>query len=217
MKLLIYRKTLLFLVCLTFMFTFASTSYAADYDADARYRTGSWITGDLDHGGVRKMGAGVYEIRGYYTTIQLSSWTTFLNGETYIGAFINPSMTEYDRVDILATLDAMDQAPGITYTAYEMIDYIDNAGDWLWVGEITDIRCDGVVEYSYEWNDVPIWGRSNTGTSSGTPTHHDVSYIPYIWEHNYSVGATYPWYQTSPKVQRGGAGTTWTKLRIYYN
>lgn len=192
-----------------------TTTPVMAYDADARYREGSWVAFGLQHAGLRKAGVGIYEIRGYNTTIQLSDWNTFINGQTYVGAFVNPSITETDQTNILETAAAMDADPEITYTAYDILDYDEYPGIYINVDEITDIRCDGVVEYAYEWRNVWVWGRSDTGTSSGTPTHFDVSYPDYVWEHN-NIGADEPWIETSPKVQHGGSGTQWTQLTQYW-
>lgn len=210
------RLTIAALICLFSISIFATTALAADYDADARYREGSFLTYGLQHAGLRRAGVGIYEIRGYLTTIQLSDWNTFLSGYTYIGAFINPTMTNTDRTNILSTAAAMDADPGISYTAWNMLDTDPNPGTYVQVSEITDIRCDGVVEYAYEWNYVWVWGKSDNAQSTGTPQHFDVSYVPYLPEHNDYLGADYPWVETSPKVQHGGVGTKWTQLRQYW-
>lgn len=210
-----FLKTKLMIVfSFLFITLFASTSYAADYTADARYRSGGWPN-DCDHAGLRKLGVGVYEIRGPYTEIQLSSWEVFLDSKTYLGAFINPTMTSTDRTNILNTAAAMDADPDITYTALCQVDYDMFPGDYIEVSEISDIRCDGVVEYAYEWNNVWIWGKSNDNTSSGTPTNFDVSYENYCDEHD-DLGYNEPWIEVSPRVQRGNAGTKWTQLRQYF-
>jgi hypothetical protein len=65
-----------------------------------------------------------------------------------------------------------------------MLNYDSNPDSYVSVSEIYELRCDAVVEYSYEWNNLWIWGKSDTGTSSGTPHHFDISYVPYVTEHN---------------------------------
>lgn len=51
------------------------------------------------------------------------------------------------------------------------------------VDEVTDIRCDGVVKYAYEWNNINVWGRTDDGTFSGTTSYFDISYTSYVPYH----------------------------------
>ena len=192
------------------LLSYTVVAMAAKTGGDSVYREGGFLN-NLDHTGVYDTNGGVYEIRGYYTQIQLSSWTTFLDGNPYIGEFTNPQITSDDRNNILGTSAQLDADPDITYTVYDALNYESNSGDYISVYEITDIRCDGVVEYAYEWNNIWIWGKANPPNSSGTPTHFDISYTEYCDEHA-NLGGNEPWIELSPKVQRGGSGTKWTKL-----
>lgn len=180
-------------------------------DSEAMYRTGQ-MPNYLEHAGVRKAGVGVYEIKGYNYTVDLNSWDSFIGTQTYLGAFTNPYMTATDKANVQSTLAAMAADTDINYVGLNMIDWDLNPGSYINPNEIDDIRCDGVVEYAFEWNNVWVWGRTDTGTSSGTPRHFDVSNMLYVGEHQ-NLGADQPWIETSPKVQRGASGTTWTTLR----
>jgi hypothetical protein len=188
-----------------------STSDTVHADAEAMYRTGPmpnyWV-----HTGVRKANSGVYEIKGYNHTVDLNSWESFIGSETYLGAFTNPTMTATDKQNVLSTLAAMAADTDINCVGMNMIDWDSSPGNYIEPSEIDDLRCDGVVEYAYEWNNHWVWGRTDTGTKSGTPTHFDVSYLAYASEHQ-NLGGDEPWFETSPLVQRGGAGTAWTKLK----
>lgn len=178
---------------------------------DAVYRVGGWLN-NLDHAGVYDTNGFVYEIRGPFTQIQRSSWSIFLDDKSYIGEFTNPTITHNDRNDILGTCAQMDAETDITYTVSSALYYESNSGVDISVDEITDIRCDGVVEYAYERNEVWIWGKADPPISSGTPTHFDISNTAYCDEHA-NLGGDDPWFELSPKVQRGGSGEQWTKLR----
>ena len=51
-----------------------------------------------------------------------------------------------------------------------------------WNGTLNDIdnmRCDGLVEMVYEWNDVDAWGKIVSGN-----THYDFTVQAYLDEHN---------------------------------
>lgn len=91
------------------------------------------------------------------------------------------------------------------------MDIESNVGTYITTDEIQNIRCDGVVEYAYEWNFVEVWGKSDDGTRWGTPSDHDVSVAANKPEHD-DLGGDEPWQELSPKVQRGGSGTDWTLL-----
>lgn len=194
---------------------------AASYPAgSATYRQGGSLN-SLNHGGVRKSSSYVYEIKGYDYTVQLSSDSSFKNDSTYYGNYGNPSVTSSQRDSILSTSEALRDNNSLTYTMYDQINWESNSGSYINVSEITDIRCDGVIEYAYEWNNVWVWGKSDTGGSGGKPQHYDVTYIPYAKEHA-DLGGDQPWKEVSPIVQRGAnAGcdcdeSKWTKLRKYY-
>ncbi|MVO99695.1 hypothetical protein [Paenibacillus lutrae] len=189
-------------------FSAPNSAYA---DAEALYRTGP-MPNYWEHAGIRKAGSGVYEIKGYGYTVDLNSFTDFVGSETYLGPFTNPTMTATDKKNVLSTVAAMAADPDINYVGVNMIDWDANSGESIAPSEIDDIRCDGVVEYAYEWNNHWVWGRTTDGTKNGTPTNFDVSNIKYAKEHQ-NLGGDQPWFETSPLVQRGGAGTAWTKLR----
>ncbi|MGF7046441.1 hypothetical protein J2T13_000917 [Paenibacillus sp. DS2015] len=202
---------MLILSILAMGISFFTTTGLAFADSEALYRTGT-DTNPWQHAGVRKGGVGVYEIKGYNHTVDLNTFASFVGTETYLGAFTNPLMTATDKSKVQSTLALMEADTDINYVGLNMIDADFNPGEYLSPDEIDDIRCDGVVEYAYEWNNIPVWGRTDTGTSSGTPTHFDVSKVSYISEHQ-NLGGNQPWFEASPLIQRGGAGTAWTKLR----
>lgn len=122
-------------------------------------------------------------------------------------------MTATDKLRVQTTLALMEADTDIDYVGVNMIDWdLFPLGGYIEPDEIDDIRCDGVVKYAYEWHNIWVWGRSDTGTSSGTPTNFDVSSMSYVGEHQ-NLGGDDPWIEASPLVQHGGAGTAWTKLR----
>jgi hypothetical protein len=188
-------------------------AHAANESSDAVYREGGFLN-SLGHAGVYKGSGYVYHIAGPWHQVEVVPLTTFIDGKTFYGYFYNTSMDSYDRLNIQDTLWLLDQDPDITYTASGQLYHESNAGSYISVDEITDIRCDGVVEYSYEWNNIWVWGRSDTGTSNGTPTHFDISNVSYTDEHN-DLGEDEPWIEVSPDVQRGASGTKWTQLTVH--
>jgi hypothetical protein len=191
---------LLFLLLLNIA-TYASA--ASSPGGSATFREGGFLNGH-DHAGVMRNSTEVYEIKGYSAdSVNKSSLTSFKDGKTYYGTFKHKSgLTASQRDSIISTAAALAADTGLTYTMYDQINWDSTAGTYISVNEITDIRCDGVVEYAYEWNNIWVWGKTTTGTASGTPTHFDVSYVTYAKEHA-NLGSDEPWKEVSPKVQRG--------------
>ncbi|KWX86349.1 hypothetical protein AMQ83_19415 [Paenibacillus riograndensis] len=194
----------------------ANTTHAANA-GDAGYRDGGWLTFGSNHGGLYS-GSGVYEIKGYFGSgVVHSTFDSFKDSQYFYGWFTNPSITATKRSQIINTAAAMNADPDITYTAQAQLMY-DNTGStgYVQVYEITDIRCDGVIEYAYEYNDLYVWGHSSNGTSSGNPTDFDISSKANVQFHA-NLGYDQPWIEVSPRVQRGAAPvsdpTKWTQLR----
>lgn len=196
--------------------SFAGTfTYTNELDGDAVYRTGAWTHG---HAGVYFNDDGThmaYEIPGSNCSVELNTMNEFItNSETYIDAYYNTGVNQtWERDNIIATCEALESDDTISYIWYDIIEESPNSGTYLQVNEIEKIRCDGVVEYAYEWNNFNVWGKSDTGTSQGNPIHHDISYVLYIDEHN-NLGKDQPWIETSPYVQRGASNTKWTTLQL---
>ncbi|MEH7115972.1 hypothetical protein V7128_00930 [Neobacillus vireti] len=204
------KKNLSVLFVLMLFFGIATSANAASAPGgSAAYRHGGFLNGH-DHAGVMKNSTTVYEIAGYSSdSVKETSLTNFKAGETYYGTYkLKSGLTSTQRDAIITTAEALEQDTGLTYTMYDMINWDSYTGSYINVYNITDIRCDGVVEYAYEWNNYWVWGRTDTTTQSGTPTNFDVSYVTYAKQHA-NLGSDEPWIEVSPKVQRG-ASTCYT-------
>ena len=96
--------------------------------------------------------------------ISLTSYNSFLGGKTFKGYYTsvsNPSL--YSRRTILATaLKFYNYA--ISYRALNQIDYsikyISFNDRLVFPSEITKFRCDGFLEYCYEFNNIRAFGPS---------------------------------------------------------
>lgn len=215
------KKIIISSILLPFaLVSFSNTTHAAD-PGDAGYREGGYLTVGSDHGGVYYgYLAGspyVYEIQGYLQEgVELNSFSTFKASKTFYGWMTNPKVTATKRQNMLDTLEAMYNDPGITYTMYAQLKYDSNTSTVVQVSNITDIRCDGVIEYAYERNDLMVWGPTDTGTAYGTPTNYDISLKANVKGHS-NLGFDQPYKEVSPRVQRGNAPVTdpfkWTMLR----
>lgn len=177
-------------------------------NSDGVYRQGA---NGYNHAGVYSNGS-VYELPGYNHGVELNTMTVFQAGETYYGPYYSSSVDLIGRGFILDTCSVLDADTTIDYTMYSQMVTEWSPGDWVSPSEVDELRCDGLVEYAYEWNNFNVWGRANPANDTGTPQHHDISFTSYVSEHA-NLGSDEPWIEISPIVQRGAMGTRWTTLR----
>lgn len=131
--------------------------------------------------------------------------------DDYNGAFTRNDLYPYKREAIVAT-SRDDDLLGISYTWVDMLDVVN---EWCWVhywwcehwdgtiAKIDEIRCDGVIEYSYEKNGYMVSNYNDI--SAAGQSHVDM--------HNNLHDGDYNHWELCPKLQSGeghfgGGGTT---------
>lgn len=87
---------------------------------------------------------------GYGEDVQWGSWSEFLNGKNYLGLY-KPNGCSITETRADSFIAKARELRGISYNVLDQIVY--SAGDSTWVlpEHISHLRCDGVVEYTYEW------------------------------------------------------------------
>ena len=122
----------------------------------------------------------------------------------------NRPTTFADRQTIINTaivLDALD--PGYPFLAAAAL-----VPEWFWgtriePDEINELRCDGLVEYAYEYNEFPVWGK-NLATN---PDNYDISKFPSEHNNLYEGYSPHdPDIELAPVVQCGKKGGTSTNM-----
>ena len=123
----------------------------------------------------------------------------------YWGVFTpnNVEMTFQKRKDVMNTAVWL-IGEDIGYPVFPDLDLLrhtDNPGERIEPNEITDLRCDGLIEYAFEYNDIMIWGEN--GTSN--PQNFDVCNPANVEAHNdfYSDEDGNPNTELAPIVQCG--------------
>lgn len=142
------------------------------------------------------------EIQSTGNTVQETDFAdTTKNGGTYYGAYTlsNVDLGFEQRKAIVTTARQLANA-AIPYTAWNAID--PKSGSQSFTGQIADIdniRCDGVVEYSYEKNALRVW------TSTDYPNDWNIATAMGCYAHNNTPGIfiSSPEYELSPWAQRG--------------
>ena len=99
--------------------------------------------------------------------VRSGSWSDFLAGKKYQGVYrpkTAPSPAARDNFKYMARKLKDDKIP---YTLLDLLFYNENmSGTWVDSAEIVSIRCDGVVEYVYEWYGFRV---------SGNDTYWDIT------------------------------------------
>ncbi|WP_407312304.1 hypothetical protein [Desulfosporosinus sp. SB140] len=195
-------KLLILLITLLMCFNALPVFAANGSNGDAVYRDGVYLI--YDHAAILKYGSDgsnmVIETVGN-GPVTYDNWTTFLGGHNYLGAFYNPSYQPASS--ILATAASLEAVPGLQYSWQGQM-YVDStAGSLITPEHITTLRCDGLVEYCYEYNNSRIWG-----CASAADSNWDISLKSNVSVHQ-SLG-TNGYYYISPNVQC--SQTSYTKL-----
>lgn len=147
---------------LILLLTFTSNSFAYnDYSGLPVYRDGAvgglnWHAGLMYHENVKEYGYNaIIHINGFGCDVDFCSYDDFLGENDFMGVYAADDCTSNDLDDIRETAaDLTMQA--ISYTCVNLLEYEDNPGTYISPSEIDKLRCDGVVEYCYEWNNVMI-------------------------------------------------------------
>lgn len=140
------------------------------YQAYAVYCEGGWYNPDWHAGVMNRSTAdhtdSVIHIRKITGPIETSSWSEFTGGTAYKGLYkAKKSFTKENATKILTTARML-TLQRISYILLRQVDFAviyhtDTARKGT-VDEIKAVRCDGVIEYSYEYNNVRVAGNDTT-------------------------------------------------------
>ncbi|WP_066507557.1 hypothetical protein [Abyssisolibacter fermentans] len=162
-------------------------SAATGYEGYAIHRDGAFF-GTTWHAGLMDEPYSddylpVLHIGGLSGGVKWDSWDNFINGNTFKGVYKPKSgITSSGRDLVKATGRAL-RTENIGYTPLSQIDYpVSVLGQtWVFTDDISLIRCDGVVEYSYEWNGYRIYGSDDywdiSRATLGHLTHHSLALV----------------------------------------
>lgn len=140
-----------------------------------------------------------------------NNWTTMQDDADYWGSFTlsNHSMTFSDRSDVVARARDL-QGRDIGYPivgTLNTLNYHDNPGTTIEPAEISQLRCDGLIEYCYESHDLDVWGANGA--------NYDISVTANVESHNDFYDDPFdPDTELAPTVQCGIAGGTSTNMTV---
>lgn len=114
-------------------------------------------------------------------------WSDFLGNNTFLGIYHPRTCNMEEETRNSFVLKAR-ELRGTSYTFLKQIYYTVDGHTWVVPENITDLRCDGVVEYTYEWFGYRVGGGDSdwdiTRNSSDTRSAHSGTKITPRKQHN---------------------------------
>lgn len=160
----IIKKMAAILLAFTLILPMSINVHAASgYQGYAIYRDGvffnfDWHAGMMD-GPYYDSYLPVLHHPGSGSVVKWDTWENFLNGNNFKGVYKpkkNPSSTYRD---LFVSMGRKLRTENISYNlAYQVYYNTGTAGTWVSYDEISSMRCDGVVEYIYEWYGFRVYG-----------------------------------------------------------
>jgi hypothetical protein len=181
----LYKKgvaLLLSVMCIASLLT--NSAYAATgKEGYAIHRDGAFL-GLTWHAGFMDQSSStdpvpVIHIGSLFGTVTWAGWATFIDGNTFKG-YYKPSggITSTGRDLVKETVREL-ALNNVTYTAVSQIDYdvaLYVTQTYVYPEDVMLSRCDGVVEYGFEWNNYRIYGNN---------TYWDISRANlFYWDHH---------------------------------
>jgi hypothetical protein len=161
-------KKLIYILIITvsiFSISILSIDAVADtsgYEGYAIYRDGVAF-GIEWHAGLMNQPSSTYENNTIIHTdghnTKYGTWLDFVGSNGFKGVYKpKAGLSNVERGYALTTGRAL-ASENIPYNVRYQLNYSsDLYGKWVRTYEITSMRCDGLVEYAYEWNDIRVYG-----------------------------------------------------------
>jgi|GEM_PF-3416362 hypothetical protein len=150
---------------------------------NALYRDGvlgglEWHAGLVGHanGPMYNGGAWVIHHPGPDNVVEYGTFTEFLDGNNDKGELYKSSVSQSTAYDIFYTAHDLTNE-GIAYSYSPMLRSSKSSGK-IHPSDITKIRCDGVVEYCYEYNGVRLQGPDDSTNTWDISTAFGADYHP---------------------------------------
>jgi hypothetical protein len=145
-----------------------SAQAATGYQGYAVYRDGvfygaNWHAAIMDDPYFNTTSWPVIMAPGSGSNVQWATWSAFLGGNKIKGYYrpnVAPTSGARDNFKYMARRLKDDAIP---YSLWLGVDYnVGTAGTWVDPSEIIGMRCDGVVEYVFEWYGFRVVGSDTT-------------------------------------------------------
>lgn len=173
----------IFLYISILVFANVTPAFATDHTGDAVYKDGT-LGGLTWHAAINDQsitGVEVIQAPGLFNVVQYAPWSSFVGSNTYQGPpQYKYGMTANDSQNVINVARLLANKNNIIYTGIDMMHGF-STGTYIYPDNVKALRCDGVVEYCFEWYNFPIM-------SPGAGMW-DISNKNYIWRHSSAVTA----------------------------
>lgn len=112
-------------------------------------------------------------------TVIYGIWSDFLNGNNFKGFYAPKEGIDSTSRDLVKSMAQSLITENILYTPLQQLKTASNPSNYIQPSEITSIRCDGVVEYCYEYYNYRIYGSDSKWdiSKNGNQAHHALTNI----------------------------------------
>lgn len=126
----------------------------------------------------------VVQAPGGSQNVKRDSWNNFQGSNNFEGVYTpnsDPDSSDRDMFVAMANRLANEQ---ISYNLYYQVNYdLNSTGYWVGPADISSMRCDGLVEYIYEWYGNRVYGSSSNwdislNSSTNRSAHSGTSVEP---------------------------------------
>lgn len=184
------KKMLIVLLSVLLSLTLAVGASAGDWHGYAVYRDGvikqgilnlNWHAGLMDEA-TKNHNLPVTHIGGLGQQVKYASWSEFIDGNNYKGIYRPKTTPNAAAYDSFVTMGRKLKNNNIPYSFMYQVNYdLNNVSNWVYPEQVTGIRCDGVVEYCYEWNNYRVYGSGdNWDVTKPSATIRGIHYIDSI-------------------------------------
>lgn len=152
------------LTCILVITCFATPASAATGNQGyAIHRDGAFF-GTTWHAGLMDDPSTAYylpvtHIGGLGVGVTWCSWADFIDGNTFKGVYMPTSGITSSGRDSIVSMGRRLITEDLGYTPLSQIDhFVTSSSSWVYPEDLWLIRCDGVVEYCFEWYGYRIYG-----------------------------------------------------------
>lgn len=127
------------------------------------------------------------------STVKYDSWADFLNGNNFKGFYMPKSGIASNGRDNVKSMGRKLISENLLYTPVQQITADAGNATWISPSHISAIRCDGVVEFCYEYFGYRIYGNDEKWdiSKNGNQSHHALASVtPKVQAENYMS----PWF-----------------------
>lgn len=162
----IARYILLFILIVSSLTPALTADAASGSQGYAVYRDGVFFGLDWHSGFMyqptSRYSQPIVHAQGSRGTVKIDTWKNFMNDKSFKGVYRPtklPTSADRDRfVGMARNLNTQNIKYNVAYQIYYNRS---KASDYVRYNQITSMRCDGVVEYIYEWYNFRVYGNNS--------------------------------------------------------